>query len=64
MNFDLERQLILAVAGDADCRELLLDALYVLRRATWSPAIRHHVTDPTDRRHYIKLKLASLGRAA
>ena len=61
---DLEGQLVRAIAGESDCRELLLDALYVLRRCAWTPAIRYRVTDPTDRRHYVKIKLASLGRAA
>ena len=60
----LEAQLVRAIAGEPDCREVLISALYALRRATWSPAIRHHVTDPTDRRHYVKIKLAGLGRAA
>jgi len=64
MHSELEQQLIRAIADEPADRELLLDALYAIRRATWSRAVRHHVTDPTDRRHYVKIKLASLGRAA
>jgi hypothetical protein len=56
----LERQLIRAAAGEPDCREILIDALYVLRRATWSRVERRQPSDPTDRRHYIRVKLARI----
>ena len=61
---ELELQLVRAIAGEPANRELLLDALYAVRRAAWSPTMRHHVADPTDHRYYVRVKLAGLGRAA
>lgn len=62
MTRELEQQLIGAIADEPTCRDTLLDALFVLRRSTWSPLERPRPADPTDRRYHVRVKLAALGR--